>query len=218
MKTHLILYALLLLLIPACSDSDSESDPDPESSLRNKIIDAKWTGEYRYNSEVNTTFSVSFKKGDSLTWYELNKLIAGTWSLESNAIEVKLADGASFKASVTADEFENFITNDNAFEMDNLRTSEEVSLDKLRNTTWTGTMQHTTQQVNLEFDNGPRADVSLSIGIFLDPLNCVVYGNGILLTEDLSNDPVVYMVFQDELLIGTGNQNKTTSFTAQKDE
>ncbi|MCD9015478.1 hypothetical protein [Parachryseolinea silvisoli] len=106
----------------------------------------------------------------------------------------------------------------NAFEIDNLRKSEEFSLDKLRNTTWTGTMQNTTEPVTLEFDNGPRADISSNIGIFFDPLNCVIYGNGVLLTEDLSNDPVVYNVFQDKLLIGTGYQNKTTSFTAKKDE
>jgi hypothetical protein len=214
MKNPVIIYALLFLLIPACSDSDS----DPEVSLEDKIIDAKWTGEYRYNSDLNTTFSVSFKKGDSLSWYELNRLITGTWSLESNAIEVKLENGSSFKASVKEGEFGDFITNDNAFEMDNLRKSEEVSLDKLRNTTWTGTMQNTTEPVTLEFDDGLSADISFNIGIFFDPLNCVVYGNGVLLTEDLSNDPVVYIVFQDKLLIGTGYQNKTTSFTAKKDE
>src|SRR5687767_3679276 len=115
MKNPLIIFALLFTMIQACSDSGSESDldpepdPDPKVDFENKVIDAKWTGQYRYNSEVNTTFSVTFKKGDSLTWYELNRLYVGTWSLDSNAIEVKLKNGSSFKATVTEDEFKDFI-------------------------------------------------------------------------------------------------------------
>jgi hypothetical protein len=126
--------AIILLTIFSFMGCKKDTKRDYNSLVKNTV----WTGEFKYTGAISQPFSVEFKEGGQLTWYELSGEYGGTWKIEDDMLNVTFSTGSGFKAGISDD---NKLVNIQHFPINNwavvnaaLNTVTDESLDQ---TTWT---------------------------------------------------------------------------------